>query len=59
MKSIDQIKEVLATMEEEVQKLEVKKVKAAASRIRKGLQQVAKLCKEGRKEAMDIKTQIS
>lgn len=58
MKSIDKIKEILANLESEVEKLEVKKVKAAATRIRKGLAEISKLCKEGRKEAMEIKSQI-
>ncbi|MBN1897174.1 MAG: histone H1 [Spirochaetes bacterium] len=58
MKTVNQIKEILSTLEGDVEKLEVKKVKAAASRVRKGLMQISRLCKEGRKEAMDIKASI-
>lgn len=58
MKSIDKIKEILSSLEDDVEKLEVKKVKAAAARVRKALMEIAKLCKEGRKEAMDIKNSI-
>jgi uncharacterized protein YdeI (YjbR/CyaY-like superfamily) len=58
MKSIDRIKEILANLEQDVEKLEVKKVKAAATRVRKGLAEIIKAAREGRKEAMEIKSQI-
>ncbi len=58
MKSVNKIKELMSGLEQEAEKLEVKKVKAAASRVRKSLMEISKLCKEGRKEAMDIKGSI-
>ncbi len=58
MKSVDKIKEILSSLESDVEKLEVKKIKAAATRVRKALMEISKLCKEGRKEAMDIKNSI-
>lgn len=58
MKSIEKIKEILESIAPDVEKLEVKKVKAAASRVRKGLQEIARTSKEGRKEVMDIKNSI-
>ena len=58
MKSVDKIKELITGLEGEVAKLEEKKVKAAAARVRKVLMEISRQCKEGRKEAMDIKRSI-
>ena len=55
MKCIDKIKQTLEEIAPDVEKLEVKKVKAAAARVRKGLQAITKICKEGRQEAQDLK----
>ncbi|MBU1076062.1 MAG: hypothetical protein KKH98_02135 [Spirochaetes bacterium] len=58
MNSCDKIKALIPQLEQEVEKLEGKKVKAAASRVRKHLMEISKLCKDGRKEAMDVKNRI-
>ncbi len=58
MKSVDKMKDLFEELNKDVEKLEVKKVKAAAARVRKALMEISKLCKEGRKEAMDIKNSI-
>lgn len=58
MQSVDKIKALMSTLEDEVEKLEVKKVKASAARVRKALMDISKLCKDGRKEAMDVKNSI-
>lgn len=58
MKSVDKIKELITGLEGDVAKLEEKKVKAAAARVRKTLMEISRQCKEGRKEAMDIKRGI-
>ncbi len=58
MQNVDKIKEHMTVLEGELEKLEVKKVKAAAARVRKSLQEIAKCCKEGRKEAQEIKNSI-
>ncbi|MBI4977391.1 MAG: hypothetical protein HZC28_07920 [Spirochaetes bacterium] len=59
MQSIEKIKAALAAMDEDVQKLEVKRVKAAATKVRKAFQEIIKACKEGRLEANTIKEQIT
>ncbi len=58
MNSVDKIKELMGGLDAEVEKLEVKKVKASAARVRKSLMEISRICKEGRKEAMDIKNSI-
>jgi len=58
MNTVNQIKTLMEQLNPEVEKLEVKKVKASAARVRKILMDISKLCKEGRKEAMDIKNSI-
>jgi hypothetical protein len=58
MNNVDKIKGLMETLEADVEKLEVKKVKAAAARVRKSLMEISKACKDGRKEAMDIKNSI-
>ncbi len=58
MNNVDKIKELMTELEDEVEKLEEKKVKAAAARVRKALMEISKCCKDGRKEAMEIKNSI-
>ena len=58
MKSIEKIKQILTTMDEDVQKLEVKRVKSSCTRVRKAFQEILRACKEGRLEATEIKAQI-
>jgi hypothetical protein len=58
MKSVDQIKAILESMQPDIEKLEMKGVKAAAPRVRKALMDISKACKEGRKEALEIRDRI-
>ena len=53
MKSVDQIKAILAGMETDVAKVD-KGEKAAKVRVRAGLMQIKNLCSEGRVEALSI-----
>lgn len=53
MKSIDQIKTILAGMDADVAKVD-KGEKAAKVRVRAGLMSIKNLCSEGRAEALNI-----
>lgn len=59
MQAVEKIKMLLVGLEEEVTRLEVKRVKAATTKVRKGLQEIARACKEGRLEANAIKAAIT
>lgn len=55
MKSYNQLKELLASIEEDADKFYNKGVNAAGTRVRKGLQEIKTLASDMRKEVTEIK----
>ncbi len=55
MKNFNQLKSLLASMEEDADKFYNKGVSAAGTRVRKGLQEIKTLASEMRKEVTDLK----
>ncbi|MEK6795075.1 MAG: hypothetical protein AABZ39_09875 [Spirochaetota bacterium] len=59
MQAVEKIKMLITGLDEEVTRLEVKRIKAATTKVRKALQEISRACKEGRLEANAIKAQIT
>lgn len=55
MKSYNQLKELLASIEEDADKFYNKGVSAAGTRVRKGLQDIKALASDMRKEVTELK----
>lgn len=55
MKNFNQLKSLIASMEEDADKFYNKGVSAAGTRVRKGLQEIKTLTSEMRKEVTDLK----
>lgn len=55
MKNFNQLKTLLASIEEDADKFYNKGVSAAGTRVRKGLQEIKTLASDMRKEVTDIK----
>ncbi|MEJ6979420.1 histone H1 [Pedobacter sp. P351] len=55
MKNYNQLKELLASIEEDADKFYNKGVSAAGTRVRKGLQDIKTLASDMRKEVTEIK----
>lgn len=55
MENFNQIKEILESVEVDAVKFFEKGNKQAGTRLRKAYSEIAKLCKDGRKEVSDIK----
>ena len=56
MKNYNQLKELLASIEEDADKFYNKGVSAAGTRVRKGLQDIKTLASDMRKEVTEIKS---